>query len=167
MDKESVDSMFKDYQGCKARCRYLEACILKAEAELEEMRLTIIEDNIHITASLTGLPGRQKGSADPTGHLGDKVAGGWQSEQMKQIEAEIETYRREIRQKSITISFVDAWIEVLMLKERFVIEKKLLGGLSWRQLLHPFEKEFGDYYSTEGLRLILRAGMKKIYAIAE
>ena len=60
MDKESVDSMFKDYQGCKARCRYLEACILKAEAELEEMRLTIIEDNIHITASLTGLPGRQK-----------------------------------------------------------------------------------------------------------
>lgn len=167
MNKQAVDQMIDNYKEYSARCAFLEALIVQTERAVKSMKEGIVEDSVRLSALLDGMPRAQKGSSDPTGGLGAKVADGYESEYIQQAESELKQYRDELEYKRITTAFVNAWMEGLTLKERFVMEKKVIGGLSWRQLVFAFNKEFGDLYSQEGLKSIRKTAMEKIYRIAE
>lgn len=135
--------------------------------KIEKMRDELIEDSVQITPVLSGMPGGQEGMSDPTGLLAQRLAGGYKSEHIKQAEDELKLMEDEFSQKMITVSFVNAWMRGLNNKERFVMEQKTIGGLSWRQLVFAFNREFGDLYSQEGLKSLRRSAMEKVYRMAQ
>lgn len=166
MTKEDVERMLKNYNEFRGRCAYLEALIAETEKTIERMKEALVEDSIKITAQNDGMPHTQKGSSDPTGLLGAQIASGYESEHIKQAEIDLAAYRQELEQKAVTIKFVDAWLLALELKERFIVEQKVLGGLSWRQMVFVFKRQFGDEYSQEGLKRLKQSAIEKICAIA-
>lgn len=167
MTKDSIDRMFKNYSEYRGRCAHLEVKIAETEKIIERLKETLIDDNVRITARIDGMPPLQKGTNDPTGNLGAKVAAGYESDHIRQAEYDLAAFRQELEQKAVTVKFVDAWLQALDLKERFIIEQKVIGGLSWRQLVFAFKREFGDTYSQDGLKRISKQAREKIYNIAQ
>lgn len=168
MNKEKVDLMFERYREYKARCLYLEQGIDETKKIIEILKKSNAEDLISFSAGdLTGVPSGKYNISDPTGRLGDFLAKGGKSEHLKQAEEELQKMEIEYNQKIPTVIFVNAWVTALDNKERFVIEEKVLGGLSWRQLVYSFRREFGDTYSQQGLKKIRTNAMEKIYKIAQ
>lgn len=166
MTKIKVEQMITDYREHNARCEHLKNCIAELERVIKRMSESIVEDGLVLSANLSGMPHGQQGASDPTGALGDRVADGFKSEHIKQAEKEMGILKSEYDQKRITVLFVNAWIKVLNAKERFVIEEKYFEGMSWRQLSYSFYRQFGDMYTSEGLRRLKNTAMDKIYNIA-
>lgn len=166
MKKESVDTMMANYREYCARCEYLENDIKVTERFIETMKEGLVEDLISITACMTGMP-HGSGISDPTGRVGDMIASGRATYLVEDVINEVAGMKEELAEKMVTVVFVNSWIRALDNKERFVIEQKMLGGLSWRQLTFTFKRQFGDTYSQQGLRRIRDAAMQKIYRIAE
>ncbi len=158
--------MMERYPEYSARCAYLEGQIRENKRMLMEAQSELIEDMISITPRLTGMPGAQQGTSDPTGRVGVLVAEGHKTKIMIDLEMEMEKLQAEHDVKYLTVIFVEAWLKVLDEKERFVVEKKVLGGLSWKQLIYTFRQTFGDLYTQQGLRRIRDSAMEKIYRIA-
>jgi hypothetical protein len=165
--KDSIDQMFKNYNEYRGRCAHLEVKITETEKIIERLKETLIDDNVRITTHIDGMPPAQKGTSDPTGKLGAKVAAGYESDHIRQAEYDLAAFRQEFEQKAITVKFVNAWLQALDLKERFIIEQKVIGGLSWRQLVFAFNREFGESYSQDGLKRIGQKAREKIYNIAQ
>lgn len=167
MMPEGVDRMIANYREYDARCAFLERDIQETERHIQLMRDTLVEDMVHITPTLTGMPGNQKGTSDATGRLACAVADGIITEQIREAINSVEVMKYELAEKLPTVVFVNAWVRTLDNKERFVVEQKVLGGLSWRQLVYTFKRQFGDIYSQQGLRRIKDSAMDKIYKIAQ
>ncbi len=167
MIKEHVDGMMERYLEHSARCAYLDGRITEVARAIQKAQSETVEDMISITARMTGMPGAQEGTSDPTGRVGLLVASGHKTPHVVELEAELDELIREHEQKSVTVIFVDAWLKVLDDKELFVIKKKTIGGLSWKQLCFQFRNTYGDEYSQQGLRKIRDTAMDKIYRVAE
>lgn len=166
MVKTDVDSMLARYREYSARCEYLQQDIRENERLIDVMRDSLVEDLISITPKLTGMP-IPSGVSDSTGKIGDMIVSGYENSFIIEAEQEVLRMKQEVAEKLPTVVFVNAWLRALENKERFVVEQKVLGGLSWRQLIYSFKKQFGDMYSQQGLRRIRDTAMCKIYRIAE
>lgn len=162
----TVDKMIGNYREYIARCAYLEHDIKEAERLLVDLRNSIVEDSVNITVNFSDMPHGQ-GISDPTGRLGLMLASGYETDYVKQLEQDINARKMELREKIPTVSFVTAWIRALDNKERLIIQEKVIGGLSWRQMVFSFQKCFGDIYSQQGLKRIKGTAMQKIYTIAK
>ena len=162
---ERVDYMIVHYNEHAARCAHLDCAIKEAERLLKMLNDSAVEDTNHITQTFSDMP-HGSGVTDPTGRLGIMFADGYKPEHIRELEKNLAEMRHELSQKAITVIFVNAWILALDQKERFVMENKVIGGLSWRQLTLSFKQRFGDQYSVEGMKRLKRAAMEKIYRIA-
>lgn len=167
MTPTGVDQMMSNYLVYKARCAHLETLIESTELIVAKLHEDQVEDSIRLNALINGMPHAQKGTSDPTGILGSKVASGYKNDHIRQAEHDLAEYKREHEYKMITVNFVEAWLQALTIKEHFVIEKKTLGKASWNQLVFLFQKELGEKYSVSGLRNIRNAALDKIYALAQ
>ena len=166
MVQERVDLMLLNYREYVARCEYLETDIKETERLILQMRDSLVEDMIVITFRMTGMPIPQ-GVSDPTGKVGDMVIAGYDTPFIREAEGAVNIMRRELAEKIPTVLFVNAWVRALDNKERFIIEQKTFGGLSWRQLIYAFRIQFGDAYTQQGLRRIKDSAMQKIYSVAK
>ena len=158
---DQVDEMIANYGTHDARCAHLVNSIRQTEVLLAALQ----EASYDIKRELTDMP-HGTSISDTTGRKAANILDGEKSEEVMGVERDLAEMRRELAQKSLTVGFVDAWLLALPDKERFVMRRKVLGGLSWRQTIFAFEKEFGDRYSVEGLKRIGRVAMKNIYRIA-
>jgi len=165
--KSRVDEMLSNYLEHRARCEHLGLEIQEAERTLALMQSEQVEDMISITSRLTGMPGTQEGMSEPTARVATLIADGHKTEHIEKAEEELTKLKKELAEKLPTVVFVNAWITALDTRERYIMENKVLGGLSWKQLVYTFNKQFGDSYSQQGLRKIKDAAMDKIYRIAE
>lgn len=162
-----MDEMLGRYLEHSARSAFLESKIQELYKDLGKMRSEIVEDLVSVSPKITGLPGGQKGISDSTGRLGTMVADGHVTPHMEQVIKEIDALELELERVRVTVVFVDAWLKALDEKELFVIKKKTIGGLSWKQLGYLFRNTYGDSYTQQGLRRIRDSAMDKIYKIAE
>lgn len=166
MTIEQVDECLAHYREYKARCEFLENEIRELKAVLEDMKSSIVEDNVSITQAITGMP-HGTSVSDPTGKLGILIADGFLPPFIKDCERDIAAKEKELRFKRPVTIFVEAWLITLNKRERFVIENKTIGGMFWRDLVVIFKNEFGEEYSRQGLKKIRDNAMSKIYHIAE
>ena len=104
--------------------------------------------------------------SDPTAQIGIAAADGLMTSEMKNIFQEIRELERELRGQRIVVHFVTAWLNGLNEKERWIIEKQVIDGAYWREVIFGFKAKFGDEYSKDGLKRIKRSAMNKIYRIA-
>lgn len=165
MQRESVDTMMSNYNTHLARCEYLQHEIQELERLAARARETMVEDSIHVTPTLSGIP-HGTDISDQTGRLAMMFADGGVTDRVKQIEEEIATKKRELDEKRVTVFFVRAWLKALNEKERLVVEKQVIDKLFWRDVVRFYEHTFGEAYSKHGLKKIRDDAMEKIYQIA-
>lgn len=166
MKPERVDECMLQYKEYSARCEFLQHEIHELENLAEQLRTNQVNDMISLSQVITGMP-HGTSISDPTGKLGILLAEGYENDFIKQVEAEIVQKQKEYRMKISTVVFVDAWVKVLTIRERYVIENKKIGSMYWRELIAGFKKEFGEVYSRQGLKKIMDNAMKKIYNVAK
>lgn len=166
MQAEKVDEFLEKYHEYAARCSFLEKEIKELSRLVDELKSRIIEDNVNVTPSLTGMP-RGSGISDPTGRLGTLVADSFTPDYIAAIENEISDKRREYNEKITVVIFVDSWLEVLTKRERYVIENKILCGMFWRELVRGYKEVFGEDYSKQGLKKIRDRAVEKIKRVAQ
>lgn len=162
---DHVDNALKSYREYVGRCGHLECEIEYRKMLIERLRQTIVEDSISITQTISDMPRGGKLS-NPTAKLGDALADGYETEEIKTLRNEIAELERELREKSITVRFVTEWLKCLNEKERLIIEKQMIDGAFWREVVRSYQLKFGEEYSKDGLKLIKKAALEKIYKIA-
>lgn len=77
MTPTGVDQMMSNYLVYKARCAHLKTLIESTELIVAKLHEDQVEDSIRLNALINGMPHAQKGTSDPTGILGSKVASGY------------------------------------------------------------------------------------------
>lgn len=165
MQPEQVLSMLRSYRGCAARITHIRCEIQMEKARLKWLEETAVEDMQHVTASLTGMP-RSGRIGDQSANIAVKLADGYETDEVKQTRRRILDLEANARILELTSAFVEAWLSGLTQKERFVIERRTIDGMTWECVAEDYEKEFGVHYSKDTVRRINRAALEKIYRIA-
>lgn len=165
MTRERADAMLAGYREDKARAEYLATEIGALTRLRDGLQSNIVEAEISITAPMTGMPHGGKIS-DPTARLGDMLADGITPQSLRDLTDEINQLGNERERRMYNVSCVNAWMDGLTDRERFVAEHKVLGGETWRETIAVYNERYGVVYSKQGLKNVLTGAMLKIYRIA-
>ena len=166
MHPEDVKHYIKHYKECVVRCLHLKTEIDELKTILERIDKAKVADLISITQKWDIMP-HGTGVGDPTGTAAEKICDGDRTLYAKQIEKEIENKKEELQKRTAMISYVDAWLQILSEREKFVIQSRCIDGILWGEVEEGFFQTFGLRYSQQGLKRILNRGIEKICAIAK
>lgn len=166
MTPEEVNAMLASYKECASRCKLLEEKRKFLESDIEFYSNLKAEDVIQTTSPMTGIPHGSTVS-DPTSRVAIMIADGDGAGKIPALRREIMEIDAELRIKQPTVVYVDALLMVLNERERFVVEQKPIGGLTWRQIEGLFQIAFGEAYSQQGLKKLCKVALQKLYKIAE
>lgn len=160
---ERAEQMLKDYKTCLGRCEYLKALIpgLKSEAEIWHKYLAV-DLARNTETEMDGMP-RGNNVGNPTERLGIMLASGFTPSGLKELEEEISRYEQELSEKTMVVHFVEAWLHGLTDKERWLVERQVIDGAYWRQIIVEYKEKYGEEYSREGLKRMKTVAMGKIY----
>jgi len=156
-----VDRMIVDFKRNVARAGHLRTEIKRLEMLIDEVE----EAELGLGATVNdGMPHGSK-VGDPTGMKGAALADG----RMMCVEErkELKAARDELAHIELEILFVTNWLKALSSKERFVVEKQMMAGVSWREVEARFSLAFKESGSKDTLRRIKAQALMKIYQIAE
>lgn len=165
MTSEKALQMLTEYRECLARGEYLIQLLEIKENQLAAARKAMLADAISISPKLSDMP-RAQSTGDPTSMVALKFADGFVPDEVREIEADIRSIKVEINQRNVVVSCVNAWLNGLSEKERWIVEKHVIDGSYWRDITYEYSKRYGDSYTKEGLKRIKKAALTKIYRIA-
>lgn len=165
MTRERADAMLTGYREDNARAEYLATEIGALTRLRDALKSHIVEAEISITAPMTGMPHGGKIS-DPTARLGDMLADGITPQSLRDLTDEISQLGNEREWRMYNVSCVNAWLDGLTDRERFVVEHKITGGETWRETIVAYNDVYGIMYSKQGLKNVLTGAMLKVYRIA-
>ena len=155
------------YRVDSARCEYLRKDIPRLQGLLQSLRDNIVDDEVHITQSLSGMP---FGGAisDPTGKLGARLADGYEPIELSEIELEIGTKIEELRHKEVCVWCIETGLSSLTPKERYLVECKYIQNDFWRNIIENFNSKFGEVYvSKEPLKRMIERALETMCAVLE
>lgn len=163
---EKADQMLRDYKVFLGRCKYLSALIREMKADAAAWRENLADELSGVGAqNLDGMPhGTSVGN--PTERLGIMLADGYVVDGLRDLEKQIAEYERELKDKSITLHFVEAWLDGLTEKERWIVQMQVIEGAYWREIIMEYHRRYGEEYSREGLKKIRDAAVRKIHQMA-
>ena len=166
MTAEMVDECLAHYREYTARCDFLEKEIAELERWIEQMRSMFVEDNVHITQTLSDMP-HSTGVSNPVEKLAFMDIEQFTPDYIKTVETEVRARKRELQMKRPTVIFVDAWLKCLTSRERFIVKHQMLDGMFWREVVSAFEKEYGETYTRQRLKKIRDNAVEKMHEIAK
>ena len=166
MQQKRVDEMLRSFNETVARCVHLEHEIPTLKKLVKSLRETLLEDEISTTSVLSDMP---HGTiiSNPTERLGLKIASGYVSEDILDLEKEIREKEIELEELRPNVIYVETWMRGLNEREKFLVERKQIAGEFWRVIADEFRERFGAEYSKNGLKNIYTSAMEKIYRIAQ
>ncbi len=166
MIPEKADQMLKDYKVFLGRCKYLTTLIPELKAEAVYWKKNMAEDISSVgSQNLDGMPHGTK-IGNPTERFGIMLADGYTPDGLKRLEKTISDYEQELKEKSISVVFVEAWLDGLTEKERWIIQRQVIDGAYWREIITEYHQKYGEEYSREGLKKIRDGAMSKIHQMA-
>lgn len=166
MAPEKVDRILKEHKMTVGRYKYLVSMIDELKRQAESWKAHIAEDIVTLGGqNVDGMPhGTTVGN--PTERFGIMLASGYTPAGLKELEFEIRQLEREAHEKSVSIKIVEAWLEGLSEKERWLVEKQLIDGMYWREVVSEYHRRYGEEYSKEGLKKIRDGAVSKIHRMA-
>lgn len=162
---EQVDEMLKSYRECVGRCGHLKSEIDETEKLIAELSATALADASVRAQQYTGMP-HGSGVSNPTEQVACMFADGYMPEEIKRLQKELADMKREFRERYPTVHFVEAWMQGLTEKERWIIEQQVIDGVTWRDIMTRCRLKFGIEYTKDGLKRIKARALEKIYKIA-
>ena len=160
-----IENMLVSYRTNIGRCAHIECLIAMKNAQIEAFKKTMIKDMVSTTHALTGMP-RGTTPGDPVGRLAAAITDGAESAPIMELREEVYMLESELATKRRALAFVDAWLLCINDRERFVVNKHVIDGETWQQVITDFSDSFGVEYSKDSLRKIKNRALEKIRAIA-
>lgn len=167
MDQNQVNELLRNHKLAVGRCGHLAAELASLEREIERETRTMVEDVASVGAqNLTGMP---KGNAvgNPTERIGIKLADGWKSERLLDLEEKWLKVKAEYEKIQTAVSYVNAWLNGLTDRERWIVEKQVIDAEYWKVILIRYREEFEEFTSKDTLKRLKARAMEKIYEMAE
>lgn len=167
MDKTRVDEILRSYRYDVGRCGHLEAEIKMLENDLAKLRRTLADDvSIPKPQQLSGMPHGTMIS-NPTERIGMMLATGWEPDYIKDVEKSIQQLNEEYSEIYINVLFVQAWLKGLTEEESWIVEKQVVDGMYWRDVLTMYSIRFSKETSKDTLKRLRTRAMSKVYKMAE
>lgn len=167
MTPEKVDQLLRDHKMTVGRRKYLENVIEELKMQAEYWKNHVADDLVTLGSQVVdGMPhGTTVGN--PTERFGIMLASGYTPDGLKELEAEIRNLESEEHERAVNIRIVEAWLDGLTEKERWLVESQLIEGMYWRQVVSEYHSKYGEEYSKEGLKRIRDIAIAKIYRMAQ
>lgn len=165
MNTGQVDKMLSSYKACLARRGHL-----KNEVTIAERQLRFLDEN---AMYLETLRAQQYDSTphgtdvhSPVESLIIKFDDGYTPKYIKDLHQDFAQVSQELFEIERVVSFVDSWLLVLTERERFVVQRHIIDGCFWKDVLDEYEAKWG-IFSKEGLRKLKKKALNRIYEAAE
>lgn len=164
---EHAENMLYSYRSNIGRCKYLRTLQQKLERELEVGRVLAAEDLV--TCSGQAMDGMPRGTTvgTPTERMGLLLASGYEPAYLREVKDELASCAEELNRREREIMYVEAWLDGLTEKERWVIERVYFDRLTYAELTPRYIEIYGQWRSNDSLRRIKRRAKAKIFAMAE
>ena len=166
MNPQRLTEIMKKYRASRARCAYLQSQLEMLERFLTICEGEMIDDMVSMSQALTGMPhGTSVG--DPTGRLAIDIEAGKISPFVKEIREEIEGARAELQRIKEDVRTVEIVLEAMTAKERSLLEMKMIDELSWDEIIHRMNREYGFGSSKRSLQRMMERIMDKAREIVK
>ena len=172
MTREQVDGMLREYRALIGRCGHIDAEIGRLGRAIEAQRASFERDACAPPVSrLTGMP-RGGAPGDPTARTALMLMDGRafedspQRQEIDRLEGEIARLRAEREEKQLRVRFVDSWLSGLPERERWVIERHVIEGEIWHDIIQQFNLRYMDDVSKDRLKRMQQKALGRIYAMA-
>lgn len=164
---EQAKEMLRNYRASLGRCKHIEVEIERLRREAERIGRDVAADvATNSGAQPDGMP-RGTAVGNPTERMGLMLASGYKPDAIVEIEAEIAELEAELGQKRITVRFVEAWMQGLTLKQRWMVEHQFFDGMSYAQMNPLYRKEFGEPCSKYTLRRLSKEALSSVFEMAK
>ena len=172
MTREQVDALILGYHEMVGRCGHIGAEIARLEQDIQRVREEFERDAA--APSVSRIDGMPRGTAlpDPTQRIALMLADGeayQKSDAYRRecaLRSEIAALERERAEKRLHIQYVDSWLNGLADRERWVIERHLIDGDIWHDIITPFNRRYDDDVTKDRLKRIQQKALEKIYGMA-
>lgn len=166
MTRDNVNELLANHRTNTGRCLYLEAEIDRLRGEINRAKANLAMDVA--TAHNYELSDMPRGSAvgQPTERLGLRLASGWTPDYISDMERELAGLEREHRERATRRTFVEAWLNGLAERERWLIEQQVIDGVYWRDVLIRYRRKFGADCSLDTLKRVKAKALDTIYDMA-
>lgn len=166
MQTGTVERMLTDYRRCAARRDFLAVEIDRAEEQLRREEERMVEQSVLPGRGLEELPGG--GTGDPTARVAVRFASGYRPAYLQEMAGDITRLRDEMRECDYVCRSVNAWRGALNDRERLLIDRHVIGGESYAEVLEAFARAYPGtaLTSRDGLRRMKNRAMEKMYQAA-
>lgn len=165
MTRENVDRMLHNYREYLGRCKFLEAQISEIESMIDELKRTQKTDaSIHISAQ-DGMP-HGSSVGHPTERIAMMFAENRIPRDIQELQDDLKPLVAEYREKSTTVVFVGAWLLGLKDGERWIIEKQVIDGETWSDIIQMYLEKFKVMKNKRTLQRFKDKVLLKIYEMA-
>ena len=166
MEQEQVKRMLADYRRCAARRECLRIEMDMAREQIEREREAALENAVLPGRGIEMPPGGEPG--DPTARVAVKYASGYEPVYIREMEADLNRMRDEMRECETVCRYVDVWRGALNERERLVIDRHMIGGETYAETLEALAAQYPacGVTSVDGIKCLNRRAMEKIYAAA-
>lgn len=165
MDAREVDKLLASYNHCRARAAHIRTQLALMQHQLSvETTNAMAGEALHAQSYDVMPHGNLPGN--PVESLVLRYLSGYQPQYIREIQQNMDKAKDELYEVETVVSFVNSWMLCLNERERFVVEKQVIEGYTWSDLLGEYEARYGQF-GKEGLRKMKRRAMNKIYDTAE
>lgn len=165
MDAREVDKLLASYNHCRARAAHIRTQLALMQHQLSvETTNAMAGEALHAQSYDVMPHGNLPGN--PVESLVLRYLSGYQPQYIREIQQDMDKAKDELYEVETVVSFVNSWMLCLNERERFVVEKQVIEGYTWSDLLGEYEARYGQF-GKEGLRKMKRRAMNKIYDTAE
>ena len=165
MDGQEVDKLLASYNHCRARAAHIRTQLALMQHQLSvETTNAMAGEALHAQSYDVMPHGNLPGN--PVESLVLRYLSGYQPQYIREMQQDMDKAKDELYEVETVVSFVNSWMLCLSERERFVVEKQVIEGYTWSDLLCEYEARYGQF-GKEGLRKMKKRAMEKIYDTAE
>ena len=165
---ERAERMLKEYRTHLGRSGYLRRAIAEAEADIERRKSHLAEDLA--TNGGKAPDGMPRGTAvgNPTERMALILASdGYMPDDLLEAEERVRQLRSELKRHELEIAFVEAWLDGLTSKERWIIEEVYFEGCTYNEVARMYATQYGILMNRDSIRRMKKAAVRKIARMAE
>lgn len=165
MEQEKVVRLLETYRGNIGRCGYIQARIFELSRYIRKARACTAEDLAGPSASIPGST-RSGNTESRTERAGIRLADGYVSQHVQDMEREATRLQDEYETKQGAIDCVNAWIRGLGKKDAWIIKRTFFDGLKLAEIENLCVAEIGVSCSKYVLRRMRNDALAKICEMA-
>lgn len=167
MTRDEVTKTLADYRNQKSRRDHLRVKIEELERAISSAFRAYLEHLGDVSSSWPdgGAHGGQKSSGVESAAIRRMEAR--EPEEIREMKDEKEALERELEGCDTQVKYVEAWLEALTERERWVTERHVIDGESWQRIAGMHRERYGFPISRDALRAVKRSAMAKILEAAK